>query len=663
MLATASENVKIWEQGNSLMTTSLASSISSISDATSGFAYKLKASTTPLPNLSNSLCWNHTNEVVAVSCDNSRIKLYRSNGQLLSQVPFTDLQEFGSITGLHFSNNSRYLACGSNSNVHIWDLKLRNLRFESNNLIDSSRVRGTVTSVVFVSDTASDVAAGDAAGYIRIWSTKSTTLCSEDMVHSEGVAVNNLVQPYVGSSKLAAGYFDGSLVIWDQNTCQKLRSQVVHRNSTTGICYSPRNPRLIATVSLDGSMTLIDTSTRSTPGALPSALINVGDKLHSISFHDDSIHTAVGTSNGDILIYDWRSVRKPVFYLKEAHQNPIYAMKFQVHSKTSVSQKSAVKANQNSSIDLNESKMESIRSNLSSAMEKSISEAPADMKYNSIEDTVKSESIHPPRVSMSKHDDLNSTINAHTQDNNGETLMEMKFSSDPTLSTPPNKHLDDRVSNNSPNKAIEGDIKLERSVVKSSKLSPNQPTLQLSIDHLNIATKSNDIEDEIANFKSSLNISGGETKGAKKKSPSDQIQISEATEIQVSNESTASLPQPLSANQLKSPIISSASPRTSPGNGLNVETNNVLYPPTPPKPSIVNEMQVSPRSVPSSSTNKANWSSSSATLISVPTFNIDSIVTKEDLSDAIELLKYDMHKEIQSIIREQIRQFAISKVI
>lgn len=37
-------------------------------------------------------------------------------------------------------------------------------------------------------------------------------------------------------------------------------------------------------------------------------------------------------------------------------------------------------------------------------------------------------------------------------------------------------------------------------------------------------------------------------------------------------------------------------------------------------------------------------------------------VTSRELEDSLALLKYDIHREVQDIIREQIRQFAIAKV-
>jgi hypothetical protein len=37
-------------------------------------------------------------------------------------------------------------------------------------------------------------------------------------------------------------------------------------------------------------------------------------------------------------------------------------------------------------------------------------------------------------------------------------------------------------------------------------------------------------------------------------------------------------------------------------------------------------------------------------------------VTAQDLDEALMLLRYDLHREMQDIIREQIRQFSIAKV-
>lgn len=37
-------------------------------------------------------------------------------------------------------------------------------------------------------------------------------------------------------------------------------------------------------------------------------------------------------------------------------------------------------------------------------------------------------------------------------------------------------------------------------------------------------------------------------------------------------------------------------------------------------------------------------------------------VTSQELQESLQILRYDMHKEVQGIVKEQIRQFALAKV-
>lgn len=39
-----------------------------------------------------------------------------------------------------------------------------------------------------------------------------------------------------------------------------------------------------------------------------------------------------------------------------------------------------------------------------------------------------------------------------------------------------------------------------------------------------------------------------------------------------------------------------------------------------------------------------------------------NLVTSQELSESLQLLRYDLHREVQQIIREQVRQFSIAKV-
>lgn len=286
------------------------------------------------------LSWNHTHQVIASSINKpGKIMLIQSvNGQLLSHVPFSDSPEpvpgiYDSqyVKTLTFSNNSRYLACGIGPYVHLWDLKRRILRYDSS---VTGITRGAITSMQFFTE-ANDIISGDSHGYIRLWNNKQTVLPAqtsaiEEFFYKDNVGVTCLQLPSLGSSKIASGYEDGSLIMWDPNHSNYIRSQKVHSQKLMALAFSPKNSRLVGTAGLDGTLALVDTAARTGAVTVPSASVQAGEPLHSITFHEDAIHTAVGTESGRIMFYDWRNVRKPVS-IRDAHDStPVAVLKFQV---------------------------------------------------------------------------------------------------------------------------------------------------------------------------------------------------------------------------------------------------------------------------------------------------------------------------------------------
>lgn len=273
------------------------------------------------------LAWNHTNQVLAVAGNKPQISLVQANnGQLLSTIPFTAEQAFvGPIQALAFSGNSRYLASGNGRFVHLWDLKRRALKGYL------GEHQGAVTALGLSQE--GDVVAGDDAGCLRIWDIKLDTHTDMPLPAAAGAttspAVTCLQLSYLGPPRVASGYTDGALVLWDYPTRTLLRRQTVHpTGQLTGLAYSPKNARLVATCGGDGKVTLNDTGSK--PGAAPSASIVVGDHLTCISFHEDAIHCCVGTNAGYALVYDWRNVRKPVAKVDAHLPYPVAAIAFQL---------------------------------------------------------------------------------------------------------------------------------------------------------------------------------------------------------------------------------------------------------------------------------------------------------------------------------------------
>ena len=64
----------------------------------------------------SSVCWNHTNQVLAFGGNDCKISLIQaSNGQLLTKLPLNDKDVTinDPITSLKFSGNSRYIAAAT----------------------------------------------------------------------------------------------------------------------------------------------------------------------------------------------------------------------------------------------------------------------------------------------------------------------------------------------------------------------------------------------------------------------------------------------------------------------------------------------------------------------------------------------------------------------
>jgi WD40 repeat protein len=276
-----------------------------------------------------SLTWNHTNQVVAISGRESKISLVQvSNGSLLSTLPFNNDEAYiGETIAVAFSSNSRYLASTNARCVNLWDLKRRQLR------ASFTGHKGDVTKLGVGPD--GNIAAGDAFGIVRLWDIKSG-VCADTLSPPAGSEVDDsygsvtaLQVAPMGAPRVAVGYANnGKLTIWDMESSQLIKNIRAHTGAVTGLTYSPKNTRLVATSGNDGRICLWDTN-QSTNNADASAFIDVGQNVTCLSFHSGAIHCAVGTSNGSIFTYDWRNASKPVSSIQAFAQYQVNDIGFQ----------------------------------------------------------------------------------------------------------------------------------------------------------------------------------------------------------------------------------------------------------------------------------------------------------------------------------------------
>lgn len=291
-----------------------------------------------------SLAWNHTNQVIALGGRQPKIHLIQaSNGHLINSLTLSD-SDFKSlkIRAVDFSHNSRHLITSVNTPIQLWDLKMRKIKsvFVGH--------QHPVVSLIF-NPTGDYFYSADELGQIWTWNVKTQAvqykfqdLSSSQQGNPLSPESNYLSCMKISSSQsnyLAAGYFDGSVKIWDSNlpistnvngtSGNLIRKQRIHAEKLTALAFSNKNPNLLLTVGLDEQLQLIDINSKPTEVNIS---VDVNQRLTAASFHENGIHCAVGTIEGNLVVYDFRNTRHPVVHINAHDPSPIYSVAFQVKS-------------------------------------------------------------------------------------------------------------------------------------------------------------------------------------------------------------------------------------------------------------------------------------------------------------------------------------------
>ncbi|CAA3020732.1 NEDD1 isoform X2 [Olea europaea subsp. europaea] len=83
-----------------------------------------------------------------------------------------------------------------------------------------------------------------------------------------------------------------------------------HSAPTSGVCFSPSNDKIIASVGLDMKLYTFDSGSRK-----PSSCIPYEAPFSSLAFTDDGLTLAAGTSTGQVAFYDVRGKPQPITVL------------------------------------------------------------------------------------------------------------------------------------------------------------------------------------------------------------------------------------------------------------------------------------------------------------------------------------------------------------
>eukprot|EP00657_Telonema_sp_P-1_P009270 TRINITY_DN3464_c0_g2_i1.p1 TRINITY_DN3464_c0_g2~~TRINITY_DN3464_c0_g2_i1.p1 ORF type:complete len:304 (+),score=50.39 TRINITY_DN3464_c0_g2_i1:146-1057(+) len=117
---------------------------------------------------------------------------------------------------------------------------------------------------------------------------------------------------------------EGTLVVWDSTELQVLASFSGHTAAASSVNYSPINKLLLASAGLDRKLLFYDCNDRKVIKS-----IDAEAPLTGLSFLDDGVTVAAGTSTGLVLVYDLRRGSTPLQRINAHPRQAVSSVMFQ----------------------------------------------------------------------------------------------------------------------------------------------------------------------------------------------------------------------------------------------------------------------------------------------------------------------------------------------
>lgn len=260
--------------------------------------------------LTSAVAWNRNNKVVAVGLENGQVQIRYASGTYMSTLKGPDGQEqYGrSVSDLSWSTGSKTLAVGSvGGHVRVHDMTTKTCT--STKIYDSSLDQRSIGVRHHPDD--AFVAVGGREK-IALYSLKMEHVRGECICSASAVVKNNACFPSVsvgtGKPYIAAGSDkNGIVAVWDYTTetelaCDKFRH--AHKGPCK-VALAPLEPFLLYSVGMDGLLKMQDLRSQASI-ASPTAIASVSSTMgvSSLSIHEHSGDVAVGTSDGNVFIFN-----------------------------------------------------------------------------------------------------------------------------------------------------------------------------------------------------------------------------------------------------------------------------------------------------------------------------------------------------------------------
>ncbi|XP_077988470.1 protein NEDD1-like [Glandiceps talaboti] len=260
--------------------------------------------------------WSNNNHTIA-STSTAGDKIALTSIKRLPNIVTESIAEGEKQTCLSFISNSRYLISGGKDKiVNVWDMKSKKLKKTFKEHTDA-------VTCVTVNYNDTHIASGSYSGDIILSNVVSGQSFSP-LRAPKVQAIRGLQYSHFKKSLLGSVSDDGALNLWDASTRKLLKSFTdTHRSPATALCFSPVNDMLLASVGLDKRIVCYDAQ-----GKSAVKVITADSPLTSIDLMTDGATFIVGTSRGQIKVYDLRMGETPknVF---TAHKLSVQCLTFQ----------------------------------------------------------------------------------------------------------------------------------------------------------------------------------------------------------------------------------------------------------------------------------------------------------------------------------------------
>lgn len=265
----------------------------------------------------NTICWNHNNQVLISGSTDGTIAMSHISGSVLGALAPPEGQPRNEITCVCLSSGSRYLCSGgTGAKAQVWDLKEKEMIKEFTTHTD------TITCIQF-NHSDVHVVSGSLSGDVLIHSLLSTQVVATLSSPTQQPIRALQYSPH-RKHQLATIGDKGTLVLWDSTEINVIAQFEGHTAPASGVNFSPINKLLMASAGLDRKLLFYDCNDRKVIKS-----IDAEAPLTGLSFLDDGVTVAAGTSSGLVLVYDLRRGSTPLLRVQAHPGQPVSAVQFQ----------------------------------------------------------------------------------------------------------------------------------------------------------------------------------------------------------------------------------------------------------------------------------------------------------------------------------------------